>query len=136
MQPPFLEHPGEDEFPSARAAIAAAIERIRERGLTDRSFYVGASGQGGREDSHALAAVALEDETFFLSDPTEAMGTTVQELEFEWIFEGDVAAIPIDDRSPPDVAELLDRLFREHLGIRPYADYDDYGFGVEFEEEE
>jgi hypothetical protein len=131
---PFMEHPTGD-FDSAVAAMEDAFRRLRELPKWDQWIAFSAQGEGSSPDSYEFFEVRmLRDKLDVGEKPLnipqiiEAAGTETSSLV------ADGAQYSVAAASPQEVAKILDAIFRDHFGLRPFADEDDdYAVGAEWE---
>lgn len=132
---PFMEHPTGD-FDSAVAAMEDAIRRLRALPKWDQWITFNAQGEGHDPDSYESFEVRMlhdkldvGEKPLNISSITEAAGTGASSL----IAAG--AHYSVAAASPQEVAKIFDAIFRDHFGLRPFADEDDdYAVGAEWDE--
>jgi len=132
---PFMEHPTGD-FDSAIAAMEDAIKRLRHLPKWDRWIAFSAQGQGNGEDSYEFAEVKLLGNKLDAGEKPLDVPSVVQNAGVgATALVADGAQYSIAGASPQEVAQLLDTIFRDHFGLRPFDDEgDDYAVGAEWEE--
>ena len=131
---PFMEYPS-DEHDSAIAAMTSAFARLQAGDYGDRWITFSGQGRGHDEDSDTFEDVLVRGNTFDLRDQTPDLPAL---LRFAGL-EGQVQAQPDAERmitlanaTPDQLARFLDAIFRQHYGIRPHDDEDDYAVGAEW----
>jgi hypothetical protein len=114
--------------------MADAVRRLRELPTWDKWITFCAQGQGHRPDSYTTAEVRhLHDELDVGSQAvdTEAVSRRAQLMPGVLVIRG--THLLLQGASPVDVARVLDALFRDHFGLRPFPDEgDDYPVGAEW----
>jgi hypothetical protein len=131
---PFMEHPtGEHE--NAVAAMDDAVRRLRV--LPSWQGWITFCAQGedpARAGTIKFAEIRMRGDMLDVGgDPldvaliSEKAGTSAAAIR------ADGESYAVADASSREVALLLDAIFREHFGIRPFADEDDdYAVGAEW----
>jgi hypothetical protein len=132
---PFMEHPT-GEFDSAVAAMEDAIRRLRALPSWDNWIDFSAQGQaqGGGEDSYDFAQIKMRRDVIDVGEKpldipaiTQKAGASASSLMKAGEHYSIAAA------SPRQAAQILDAIFRHHLGIRPFPDENnDYAVGAEW----
>ena len=133
---PFMEHPNGD-FDSAIVAMEDAIRRLRQLPNWDQWIDFGAQGDAGGpegEDRYEFAEIKMRRDIIDVGDKPldlaiimEKAGTSASSLMKDGEHYSIAAA------SPREAAQILDAIFRHHLGIRPFPDEDnDYAVGAEW----
>jgi hypothetical protein len=130
---PFMEHPTGD-FNSAVAAMEDAIRRLRQLPKWDQWITISAQGEGNGPDSYEFFEVRMRsdkldvgEKPLNISQIIEAAGTEASSL----VAEG--AQYSVAAASPAEAARILDAIFRDHFGLRPFPDEDDdYAVGAEW----
>ena len=111
-----MEHP-DGTFDCAADAIADAIKRLRELPTWDDWISFCAQGYGGQPDTYSFAEIRLR------------RGEIASDLPLP----PEVEQFDMAGSSPAAVAEFLDQLFRQHMGIRPFpGEGEDYAVGAEW----
>jgi hypothetical protein len=130
---PFMEHPT-GQYATAMDAMEAAIIGLRALPDRNRRITFCAQGQGASPDSihfadvHLLGDVLETDEPVKVAEIVERAKVPVGVLK-----EVGAARYSIAAATPREAAQILDALFRHHLGIRPFPDEDnDYAVGAEW----
>lgn len=130
---PFMEHPTGD-FDSAVAAMEDAVRRLRELPKWDTWITFSAQGEGNGPDSYEFFEIRMlrdkldvGEKPLNISQIIEAAGTATSSLV------ADGAQYSAAAASPAEVARILDAIFRDHFGLRPFPDEDDdYAVGAEW----
>jgi len=131
-----MEHPTGD-FDSAVAAIEDAVRRLRELPKWDQWITFSAQGEGNGPDSYESFEVRMlrdkldvGEKPLNISQIIEAAGTGATSLV------ADGAQYSVAAASPAEVGKILDAIFRDHFGLRPFPDEDDdYAVGAEWQEQ-
>ena len=129
---PFMEHPT-GEFASAVEAMADAIARLRRLATWDGWITFSAQGMGHDEDSERHAEIRFRQDVLQLDEPVDAE----RACRHAGVARSGLTAVganySIAAASPADAARLMDAIFRNDLGIRPFPDQrDDYAVGAEW----
>jgi hypothetical protein len=131
-EPPFLEHPT-GEYETAVAAMEEAVRRLRELPEWKKWITFCAQGAGTSENSTRCAEIRLLQDVLDAGGPLDIARTLVLAKV------GAHCLVPVEKHysiaaaTPREAAQVLDTLFRFHLGIRPFAgEGDDYPIGVEW----
>ena len=129
---PFMEHPT-GEFKSAVDAMTDAITRLRALPKWNDWITFSAQGMGHDEDSELHAEVRLRNDELQVDEPVDAERVS----QHAGVPRSRLAAVganySIAEASPAEAARILDAIFRNDLGIRPFPDQrDDYAVGAEW----
>lgn len=132
MTEPFMEHPTGD-FETAVDALADAITRLRALPQWTDWITFCAQGVGDTMDDYQTAELSMRQDEIRLDSALDPESITR------------AAEVPADNlqrsgsnyslatASPENAARIIDTIFRQHLGIRPYPDEDDdYAVGAEW----
>jgi hypothetical protein len=128
---PFLEHPtGEHE--TAIDAMADVISRLR--GLPDEKRWLTlcAQGEGSSPDSVHAEEIRLRRDRLEIDGGVDIAKILEQAKAPPHALVADQQLYSIAGATPKEAALILDAVFREHLGIRPFADEGDYAMGAEW----
>lgn len=131
---PFMEHPS-GNFKTAVEAMANAIERLRALPEWNNWITFTAQGIGNSTNSYHFAEIRMRQNEIKLK--------TQIDIDIEMVTKhagvpqsclsknGDVYLIT--KSTPIQAARLLDEMFRQYLGIRPFPDEgNDYAVGAEW----
>src|ERR1043166_8413968 len=129
---PFMEHPS-GEFESAVEAMEDAVRRLRKLSKWEKWITFSAQGEGNSPDSYEFFEVRMLCDKLEVGEkPLDvariqaAAGSGLNSL----VANG--AQYSVAAASPKEVAQILDAVFRQHFGLRPFADEgDDYAVGAE-----
>ncbi|QDU97130.1 hypothetical protein [Lignipirellula cremea] len=136
MVEPFIEHPG-GEFDTAVDAMADAIRRLRELPQGSNWITFCAQGMGSRVDSYHFAEIAWRDDNLRLDQPLDADEIAQQAGVPPSSFSKQGDMYSIHQATPREAAQVLDTIFRHHMGIRPHTgEGNDYAVGAEWESSE
>jgi hypothetical protein len=129
-----MEHPS-GKYKNAIAAMEDAVRRLRA--LPDWQQWITFSAQGevpGRPDAMAFAEVRLLGDKLAVGDEPLNLAVVTQKAKLpSTVIRADGENYSVSTASSHDVALLLDAIFREHYGIRPFADEgNDYAVGAEW----
>ena len=129
---PFMEHPTGD-FKSAVDAMADAINRLRALPEWTDWITFSAQGMGHNEDSEQHAEIRMRRDELQLGEPIDAESV----MRHAGVPQSRLTAVganySVGQASPAETARILDAIFRNHLGIRPFPDQrDDYAVGAEW----
>lgn len=133
MADPFMEHPTGD-FGNAVDAMADAFRRLRE--LPDWNEWITfcAQGMGPRLDSYHFAEIGLRKDQLRLNSLID-VETVIKKAgvnNFCLAKNGDHYSVA--EASPAEAAQILDAIYRHHLGIQPHTgEGDDYAIGAEWD---
>jgi hypothetical protein len=134
MPDPFIEQPTGD-FDSAVAAMADAVRRLRGLPRWEHWITFGAQGEGRGLDSYQFAEVRMLGDTLDVGTRPLDIARVVDAAQSgasSLVADGEYYSVAA--ASPREVAQLLDAIFRHHLGIRPFTDEgDDYAVGAEWQ---
>jgi hypothetical protein len=130
---PFMEHPS-GQYATAVDAMEAAIVALRALPEWNRRITFGAQGQGGSPESIHFADVQLLADVLETDEPVDVAALCTQaKVPLRTLVEGGTGRYSIAAATPREAAQILDALFRHHLGIRPFPDEnDDYAVGAEW----
>ena len=129
---PFMEHPAGD-FKSAVDAMADAIKRLRALPEWNDWITFCAQGMGHDEDSEQHAEIRMRGDELQLDEPIDAELVTRHAGVPQSGLTTVGANYSVGRASPPEAARIMDAIFRNHLGIRPFPDQrDDYAVGAEW----
>lgn len=131
---PFMEHPTGD-FDSAIAAMEDAVRRLRALPKWDQWIAFSAQGEGHGEDSYEFAEVRmLRDKLDVGEKPLDIVRVIQAARTGASSLVANGTQYSVAAASPREVAQILDAIFRQHFGLRPFADEgDDYAVGAEWE---
>src|SRR5215469_16091309 len=127
---PFMEHPTGD-FKSAVDAMEDAVRRLRGLKNWDKWIAFNAQGEGAEPESEEFFDVRMLQDKLDVGDKPldlariiEAAHVGAPSLVADGVHYSVAAA------SPREVAQILDAIFRQHFGLRPFADQNgDYAVG-------
>jgi hypothetical protein len=133
MPKPFMEHPTGD-FDSAVEAMEDAVRRLRKLRSWKQWITFGAQGEGDGPDSYEFVEIRMLGNKLDVGDRPldvpriiDAAHTGVSSIV------ADGAHYSVAAASPREVAQLLDSIFRDHFGLRPFGDEGgDYAVGAEW----
>jgi hypothetical protein len=133
MPDPFMEHPTGD-FENSLEAMEDAVRRLRGLPRWDQWITFAAQGEGDGPESYELAEVRMLRDRLDVGDRQLDVPRIVQAARTE------ASSLAVDSghysvaaASPREVAQILDAIFRNHFGIRPFQDEDDdYAVGAEW----
>jgi hypothetical protein len=130
---PFMEHPT-GEYATAVDAMEAAIVGLRALPERNRRITFGAQGQGASPESIHFAEVHLAADVVETEEPVNvAEIVALAKVPVGAFTDVGIARYAIAAATPREAAQILDALFRHHLGIRPFPDEDnDYAVGAEW----
>ena len=130
---PFMEHPTGDHA-TAMDAMEAAIIALRALPERNRRITVCAQGQGGSPESIHVAEVHLLADVVETEAPVSvAEIVALAQVPVRALTDVGPARYAMAEATPREAAQILDALFRHHLGIRPFPDQDnDYAVGAEW----
>jgi len=128
-----MEHPTGD-FESAVAAMEDAVGRLRALRSWERWITFSAQGEGAGPDSHEFAEVRMLRDKLDVGERPLNVPRIVQVARTgASALVADGAHYSVAAASPREVAQILDAIFRNHFGLRPFADEgDDYAIGAEW----
>jgi hypothetical protein len=129
---PFMEHPT-GHFKSAVDAMADAIKRLRALPEWNDWITFCAQGMGHDEDSEQHAEIRMRRDEIQLDDSIDAELVTRHAGVPQSRLTALGANHSVGQASPAEAARIMDAIFRNHLGIRPFPDqHDDYAVGAEW----
>jgi hypothetical protein len=130
---PFLEHPT-GEFKSAVAAMEDAVTRLRKLPKWEQWITFSAQGEGKDSDSYDFAEVRMLGDKLDVGEKPLDVSRVIQATHAgASSLVADGAQYSVAAASPREVAQILDAIFRQHFGVRPFADEgDDYAVGAEW----
>jgi hypothetical protein len=130
---PFMEHPS-GQYATAMDAMEAAIVGLRALPAWNRRITFGAQGQGGSPESIHFADVHLLADVLETDEPVDVAALCAQaKVSSRALVGAGTGRYSIAAATPREAAQILDALFRHHLGIRPFPDEnDDYAVGAEW----
>jgi len=130
---PFMEHPTGD-FDSAVAAMEDAVRRLRELPKREQWITFRAQGEGHGPDSYEFAEVRMLRDKLDVGEKPLVISRVIQAAHTgASSLVADGAQYSVAVASPREVAQILDAIFRNHFGLRPFADEgDDYAVGAEW----
>jgi hypothetical protein len=130
---PFMEHPSGD-FDNVVAAMEDAVKRLRKLPKWDQWITFGAQGEGHTPESYEFAEVRMLGDKLDVGERPINVPRMIQAARTgakSLVAEG--AHYSVAAASPREVAQILDAIFRQHFGIRPFPDEgDDYAVGAEW----
>jgi hypothetical protein len=130
---PFMEHPTGD-FKSAIDAMEDAIRRLRGLKNWDKWIAFNAQGEGSEPDSEAFAEVRMLQDKLDVGEKALDVARIVSAARVgtqSLVANG--AHYSVAAASPREVAQIFDAIFRQHFGLRPFADQGgDYAVGAEW----
>ena len=128
-----MEHPT-GKFDSAVEAMEDAVRRLRALPNWDRWITFSAQGEGHDPDSYQFAEVRMRrDKLDVGSKPLDVPRIIQTAHTGAASLVADAAQYSVAAASPREVAQLLDAIYRQHFGLRPFADEgDDYAVGAEW----
>jgi hypothetical protein len=123
---------------NAVSAMTGAVERLRGLSDWDQWITIFAQGQGCQPGEPQFSEIQMRGHrldvgarSLNVAGMIQAAGTSAVSLAADGDYYSVAAA------SAPEVARLLDAIFRHHFGLRPFAgDADDYLVGAEWRGEE
>lgn len=129
-----MEHPT-GRFDSAVAAMADAVSRLRALPTWDRWITFTAQGVGHRPDAFRCAEIRLLRSALAIDAPPVDLPLILKAAQVgsaALVAQGGHYSVP--PHVPPEqVARILDALFRDHLGVRPFpGEGNDYAVGAEW----
>ena len=130
---PFMEHPS-GEFETAVDAMADAIERLRALREWDEWISFHAQGAGSRVGSYHCAVIKMcrGQIAFEQQLKLHTRKVTKRAAVPEMCLNESDCGYSIETATPHEAARIMDVIFREHLGIRPYdGEGDDYAIGAD-----
>ena len=118
--------------------MSGAVERLRGLSDWDQWITIFAQGQGRQPGEPQFSEIQMRGHrldvgarSLNVAGMIQAAGTSAVSLAADGDYYSVAAA------SSPEVARLLDAIFRQHFGLRPFAgDADDYLVGAEWRGEE
>ena len=129
---PFMEHPTR-EFKNAIDAMEDAVRRLRELEAKEWITF-SAQGEGNGPDAYEFAEIRMLEDQLDAGEKPLNIPTIIQAAQA-----GATSLVPdgahysVANASPREVAQLIDAIFRNHFGLRPFADEgDDYAVGAEW----
>jgi hypothetical protein len=130
---PFMEHPTGD-FETVVDAMADAISRLRGLPSSDAWITFHAQGCAGTPDTYSDYEIRVRGNEIDVDDPPLDIALL---CESAGIPSTSIAPLNSHYRlialSPPQVAELLDSIFRLHYHLTPHPDEGDhYAVGAEW----
>jgi hypothetical protein len=130
---PFMEHPTGD-FKSAVDAMEDAVRRLRGLKNWDKWMAFNAQGEGTEPESEEFAEVKmLQDKLDVGEKPLDVARIVSAAHVGTSSLVADGAHYSVAAASPREAAQILDAIFRQHFGLRPFADQDgDYAVGAEW----
>ena len=131
---PFMEFPS-DDYDSSLAAMTSAFARLKKGDHGDRWITFSGQGKGHDEDSDAFEDVPVRGNTFDLSGQKPDLPALLRFAKLEGQVQPQRDAdglITLANASPDQLARFLDAIFRQHYGIHPHDDEDDYAVGAEW----
>jgi len=130
---PFMEHPT-GEHATAVDAMEAAITRLRALPVWDRPITFCAQGEGSSPDAVHFAEVRIASNILETETPLNLTDVRTRARVAERaITQADGGHYSIAGATPREAAQILDAVFRHHMGIRPFADEgNDYAVGAEW----
>ncbi len=134
MGRPFMEHPSSD-FETAVEAIADAIKRLRALPAWDRWIMFNAQCMVGRADSYHFAAIRMQQGEIAFEKPLDVdiKKVTKQAGVPESCLVKTEGGYSVTKATPIQAACVMDVIFRQYLGIRPYTgEGEDYAIGAEW----
>ena len=130
---PFMEHPTGD-FKSATDAMEDAVRRLRGLKNWDKWIAFNAQGEGSKPESEEFVEVRMLQDKLDVGDKPLDVARILSAARAGT--SSLVAAGPhysVAVASPREVAQILDAIFRQHFGLRPFADQGgDYAVGAEW----
>lgn len=132
---PIVEHPSGD-FATAPSAIAEAFQRIELCGETKRWVILSGQGQGWRLDSYKISDVRYRDGEFVFPEPISNVTDIAREVGMDMSTAStneDHLRFKIVGATAEQLAAFLDRVYTQHLGIKPHDGESDYAFGAEWD---
>ena len=126
-----MEHPTGD-FDSAIAAMEDAVRRLRELPKWEQWITFNAQGEAYGADSYEFAGVRmLRDKLDVGKKPLDVSQIIQSARVGPSSLVADGVQYSVATASPREVAHILDAIFRQHFGLRPFADEgDDYAVGA------
>lgn len=130
---PFMEHPT-GEHANAVDAMEAAIARLRALPGWDQPITFCAQGAGSAPESVHFAEVQLVSDFLETNVSLNLAEISVRaRVPLRAIVDSGEGRYSIAAASPREAAQILDAVFRHHMGIRPFPDEgDDYAVGAEW----
>lgn len=129
---PFMEHPT-GEYATAIDAMEDAISRLRTLPEWNRWITFCAQGEGSSPESIHLAEVRLLDDILDAEVQIDlAQITGYADVPRRALTEAGATRYSIAAATPREAARLLDAIFRQQLGVRPFPDENDYPVGAEW----
>ena len=130
---PLMEHPT-GEHATAIDAMEEAIARLRALPEWNRWITFCAQGEGSSPESIHVAEVRLLADVLDTGAPIDlAQITGHAKVPRRALTEAGATHYSIAAASPREAAQILDALFRQQFGIRPFSDEDDdYAVGAEW----
>jgi hypothetical protein len=130
---PFMEHPSGD-FDNVVVAMEDAVKRLRKLPKWDQWITFGAQGEGDKPESYEFADVRMMGDKLDVGERPMDVPRIIQAARTgatSLVAQG--AHYSVAAASPREVAQILDAIFRQHFGIRPFPDEgDDYAVGAEW----
>jgi hypothetical protein len=127
-----MEHPT-GQFTTAVEAMADAIQRLRMLPEWNEWIVFCAQGAGQHENSYHLGEIRMRRESIDPGIPidVETIAKAAQVETSSIVGVEEIYKLP--GSTPLEAARILDAIFRNHLGIRPFAgEGDDYAIGAEW----
>jgi hypothetical protein len=113
--------------------METAISRLRALPEWNRWITFCAQGEGSEPDTYHVAEVRLLGEVLEIGNQVDIPGiTSAAKVPIRVLTKIEGRRYSIGGSTPREAAQLLDALFRDVLGIRPFLDEDDYAVGVEW----
>jgi hypothetical protein len=130
---PFMEHPT-GEFESVVDAMEDAVRRLRKLTNWDKWITFSAQGEGNSPDSYEFFEVRMLRDKLDVGDkPLDVPRIVAAAGNGPSSLVADGAQYSVAAASPGEVAGILNAIFRQHFGLRPFADEaDDYAVGAEW----
>ena len=130
---PFMEQPSGD-FDNVVAAMEDAVKRLRKLPKWDQWITFGAQGEGDSPESYEFAEVRMLGDKLDVGERPIDVPRIIQAARTgatSLVAKG--ALYSVAAATPREVAQILDAIFRQHFGIRPFPDEgDDYAVGAEW----
>lgn len=130
---PFMEHPT-GKYTTAIEAMEEAISRLRSLPAWTQWITFCAQGEGESPESIHSAQVRLLSDILDVGSPVDlAQITAYAKVNRGALTPAGGTTYSIAAATPKEAAQILDALFRYHLGVRPFLDEDnDYAVGAEW----
>ncbi len=128
-----MEHPTGD-FDSAVAAMENAVRRLRGLPKWEQWITFSAQGDGHGPDSYEFAEVRMLQDKLDVGEKPLDVSRVIQAARTgASSLVADGSQYSVTAASPQEVAQILDAIFRQHFGLRPFADEGgDYAVGAEW----